>query len=454
MDKPLVSVIIPVYNGEKHIRETLESVKSQTYDNVEIILVDDGSTDDTGKIAESLVNSYIHQENMGVASARNTGIKSSKGDYLAFIDADDKWDCEKLQKQIGFMEDNPSISYTFTKHKLFLDRGMERFPDWIRKDYEENEMTGYIPSSLIIRKEDFLKIGYFDESFKTGEDSDWFLRARDLGFKMEVIDENLLMKRVHESNLSSNTAMTNINLMKAVKNSIIRRKKHRISVVIPVYNGEKYIDEAIESVMNQSFKISEILVVDDGSTDNTEAVCKKYGDKITYLKQENSGAASARNLGVEKSTGIYLAFLDADDIWMEDRLRDGISEITKEDSEDIIFGMMKEFYSPDTDDDFRNKYKCRKEPFKGIHPGTMLIRKEDFLKAGYLTTKYETGEFIDWFKRAEEEGLTSKTLPSLVMRRRIHYTNHGITHKKSNEDYGKIIIEMMKRRREKNNEQS
>ena len=452
MKKPIASVIIPVYNGEKYIMETIDSVKQQTYPHVEIIVVDDGSTDRTRELAEPAVSLYIHQKNKGVAAARNTGIQVATGDYLAFIDADDKWDETKLEKQIDFMEANPQVSYSFTNHTLFLDENMEIFPEWIRPDYKENELTGYIPSSLVVRRGDFEKIGAFNEALKTGEDSDWFLRARDFGFKMAVIPENLLLKRIHGNNLSGNTATTKMNLMKAVKFSIMRRNRNRISVVIPVYNGEKYLSEAVESVLNQHFPPFEIIVVDDGSTDGTEAVCKTFSDKIIYLKQENQGAAAARNLGVNKATGTYLAFLDADDIWSANRLRDGITSITKEGAPPIFFGMTEEFYSPETDEAFRSRYKCAEKPVKGIHPGTMLIKREDFLKVGSFTTEYTTGEFIDWFKRAEMAGLSHYVSPAVHMKRRIHYANHGIIHKENNADYLKIIKKMLKQKRESGHE--
>lgn len=452
MDNPLVSIIIPVFNGERHIGEALESVRKQTYKNIEIIVVDDGSTDNTAVIAEKLADRCICQENRGVAAARNAGIEVSKGEYLAFLDADDIWDARKLEKQIDIMESKDSLSYTFTDHKLFLDGNLEEFPGWIRKDYKKNELTGYIPSTLVARKRDFKKIGYFDETLRLGEDSDWFLRARDLGFRMEIIHENLLMKRVHDANLTANTSNSNANLIKVIKNSMMRKKKLTVSVVIPVYNGEKYLSEAVESVLNQSFKPTQVIVVDDGSTDGTEAVCSRFADRIIYLKKKKGGAASARNLGIEKASGVYLAFLDADDIWLEDRLRNGILEMIEEEAPQMIFGMIEEFYSPDTDEDFRKRCGCATEPTKGLHLGTMLIRKEDFISVGALSTEYETGEFIDWFKKAEEKGLTYRVVSEVFMRRRIHYTNHGIVHKKNNDDYAKIIVEMMRRRKDKKND--
>lgn len=452
MKKPKVSVVIPVYNGEKHIVETLKSVKSQTYENLEIIVVDDGSTDQTPALVKKEGSLYIRQDNRGVAAARNVGIQQATGQYLAFIDADDKWDERKLEIQISFMESHPEISYTFTNHVRYLDEELDAFPDWAREEGQNKELTGYIPSSLVVRSIDFKKIGPFDESFRNGEDTEWFLRARDLGFQMAVIPENLLLKRIHASNLTSNTAAVKPNLLRAFGLSMKRRKQNRISVIIPVYNGEKHLKEAIESALNQVFKPYEIIVVNDGSTDETQAVITSFGSRIKAFSQDNLGSGAARNLGVEKAAGNYLAFLDADDIWTPTRLRDGIAALAKPDAADLIFGMMEEFYSPETDQAFRETYACRPKPFAGLSPGTLLIKKIDFEKVGPFNTEYESGVTVDWLSRMESSGLTYAVLPDLHLKRRIHYSNNGIHRQNQRGNYAKIVKEHMKRKQEESHE--
>lgn len=453
MDNPIISIIIPVYNGEKYIEEAIGSIGNQTFSDYEIIVVDDGSTDKTADCVKKYPEiKYIYQENKGPASARNMGVRKASGKYLAFMDADDVWEKDKLSVQLDYMEQHSDTGYSFTKHKLFLSENMEEMPSWIRKDYEEKETTAYIPSSLMIKKEIFLKVGYFDESFHLAEDSDWFMRARDLRISMAVIDKKLLLKRIHSDNLSKNIEETQKNLLRAVKNSIIRnKKKDKINVIIPVYNGEKYLGEALDSILLQSLQPCEIIVVDDGSTDGTPSVCKKYidriGEKLKYIRKEKGGAASARNTGILEAQGEYLAFLDSDDIWTEKRLEQGFEEIKKDMVCSMIFGLVEEFYSPDTDEAFRAKYKCSSASLKGMHPGTMLIRKDDFMRVGLFSEKYATGEFIEWYGRASAEGLKYKIIDEVHMKRRIHYSNHGITNKADNEDYAKIIKDILKKKR-------
>ena len=448
MNKPKVSVVIPVYNGEKYILETIKSVQDQTYDNVEVIVVDDGSTDTTFSLVKNQVSVAIQQENAGVAAARNVGIAKATGGYLAFIDADDKWDPRKLEIQIAYMEEHPEVSYTFTNHIRFLDDTLDTFPEWSREEGQNKELTGYIPSSLVVRRNDFDKIGPFNESFRNGEDTEWFLRARDLGFTMAVIPENLLLKRIHTSNLTSNTAAVRPNLLKAFGLSMKRRKQNRISVIIPVYNGEKYLKDAIKSALNQTFKPYEVIVVNDGSTDGTEKICKEFKDQIKIFTQDHQGSGAARNLGVEKAKGNYLAFLDADDIWTEIHLRDGIAALAKPDSSDLVFGMMEEFYSPETDQAFRDQYACRSQPFQGLSPGTLLIKKSDFQKIGYFSTNFESGVTVEWLSRMETSPLTYQVLPDLHLKRRIHYTNNGILHKDQRSNYAKIVKESIQRKRD------
>ncbi|MBN2829207.1 MAG: glycosyltransferase family 2 protein [Candidatus Cloacimonetes bacterium] len=452
MNNPKVSVVIPVYNGESYILETIESIRNQTYNNIEIIVVDDGSTDQSSSLVEGKVSKCIRQENRGVASARNRGIDAATGEYLAFIDADDKWDLKKLEIQISFMEAHPHISYTFTNHVRYLTSELDEFPEWMREEGKNKELMGYIPSSLVVRQADFEKIGYFNEDFRNGEDTEWFLRAQDFGFQKAVIPENLLMKRIHGNNLTSDTTAVKLNLLKAFGLSLTRRKQNRISVIIPVYNGEKYLKEAVESALNQYLKPYEIIVVDDGSTDLTVDICKSFGDKIHYFKQEHQGSGAARNLGVSNATGNYLAFLDADDLWSKEWLRDAITAMAKEDSSDIVFGMMQEFYSPDTDDAFRRRFKCVEEPRSALHPGCMLIKRSDFLKVGSFNIEYESGVTVDWLSRIEPKGLTYRVLPGLHMKRRIHYSNNGIIHKDKRSNYAKIIKERLMKMRDDNYE--
>ena len=225
LNNPKISVIIPVYNGEIFLEDTIKSVLNQNYDNWECIVVDDGSIDGSAAIAkkyEQII--YLYQEHKNVAAARNLGIQKASGEYLAFLDADDIWDTHKLETQINYMEESPEIDYSITKHSLFLTEGLKDIPQWVRTNHLQEETLAYIPSSLIVRKSAFEIVGYFDESYQISDDSDWFLRARDAGIKLGIIDKNLLHKRVHSQCLMSQTGVIKKELMKSIRASLWRVK--------------------------------------------------------------------------------------------------------------------------------------------------------------------------------------------------------------------------------------
>lgn len=457
MSHPKVTVIIPVYNGESFIRDSINSVISQSYDNWECIVVDDGSTDESASIIQSFDQVVcVQQGHQCVAAARNRGVRQASGDYLAFLDADDIWDLDKLKIQVDFMEKNLEVDYSVTRHSIFLDHELKELPAWVRTERQEAETTAYIPSALLVRRSVFDAVGGFDESYRIGDDSDWFLRARDAGFRVGIVEKNLLYKRVHNQCLTSQTEICRKELLKSIKASLQRTKSSdKISVIIPVYNGEKYLRNAVDSALNQSLKPFEVLIVDDGSTDNTGQIAKGYQEKVHYIRRDiRGGAAAARNDGVKKAAGDYLAFLDADDYWDQNKLALQMREIKKPGTANMIFGMVSHFFSPETHEDFRNKYICPDQPLQGLVAGTMFIRRDDFLKVGYFSEQYKTGEFIEWYQRAMDAGVTLFVLPDVLMHRRIHPLNHGIVEKHRKDDFVRIAREVIMRRRKKNEDDS
>ena len=221
-----------------------------------------------------------------------------------------------------------------------------------------------------------------------------------------------------------------------------------ISVVIPVFNGEKYIRECLESVLSQTLKPAQIIVVDDGSTDRTPEIVVSVDKSIVCIRQRQAGPAVARNFGVETASGPYLAFIDADDLWLPDKLARQVDYLSSHPEVDMVFGMIRHFYSPETDGDFRKQYACPEAIVPGIHPGAMLLKKEAFLRVGPFDGALKMGEFIEWQARAKALQLASHVLPELVMLRRVHPSNYGITHKDLRKDYLTIVRGMLARKKE------
>lgn len=227
-NNPLISVIIPVYNGDRYLAQTIESVLAQTYSPIEIILVDDGSTDGSAEIAKSYSEvDYIYQSNQGVSVARNNGIAAAKGEFIAFIDADDLWISDKLSVQIDLLVNNPHFAGNMVQYRNFLELGINP-PNGLGKDFFDKIHIGYIPSTLVVRKTVFQKIGLFNFNYRYHEDFDWFVRVKDAGLSMPVIDKVLVNKRYHDINLSYQGLKDRTYLTKIFKESLERKRKFTV----------------------------------------------------------------------------------------------------------------------------------------------------------------------------------------------------------------------------------
>ena len=179
-----------------------------------------------------------------------------------------------------------------------------------------------------------------------------------------------------------------------------------VSVVIPVYNTEKYLAEAIDSVLAQTTRPAEIIVVDDGSTDGSAAVAKRFASSVEYCGLPHCGQGAARNRGVELAHGDLLAFLDADDLWAEKKLTLQVAAFDRDPGVDMVFGFAQQFYSPELHEQDTEKIKRLEKPMPGYVPGTMLIKRASFQRAGPFAVHWHLGEWCDWYLRARDLGLS------------------------------------------------
>lgn len=175
-----------------------------------------------------------------------------------------------------------------------------------------------------------------------------------------------------------------------------------VSVIIPVYNGGSYLAEAIESVLTQTYTGTEIIVIDDGSTDGSPEIVRKFSPVVKYYYQSNAGTGAARNHGIEVARGSFFAFLDADDLWLQDKLSLQIAAFQDKSGVDIVFGHVKQFHSPELDETERSKTHCPEELMPGLLPCTMLIKREAFFRVGLFETQWEVGQDVSWIMRAKD----------------------------------------------------
>lgn len=219
-----VSVILIVRNGERFIAEALESIQAQTLPPAEILVIDGHSTDGTVAVAKRYQGvTVIPQSGEGIANAYNEGIQRSRCDVVAFVSHDDRWLPDKLERQAGALSAQPEALLSFTHVQHVLAEGASP-PPGFRTALLERPVPGFIMETLMAKREAFERIGLFDPSFAVGEDTDWFARARDAGVATLVLAETLVIKRVHDSNASLNNGSTNQLLLKALRQSLARKR--------------------------------------------------------------------------------------------------------------------------------------------------------------------------------------------------------------------------------------
>lgn len=208
MKSPNVSVIIPSYNAGRYVKEAVDSALAQTYKNIEIIVVDDGSTDNTKEILEPYIAArkikYIYQANKGLAGARNIGIKNSKGEYVAFLDADDIFLPEKIEKQVSQMEANPACDMSYCDLYHFWDEEPDKLFKLDYKYYSGRDVLPNLlkrsfiaPVTVLLRRTVFDRYGLFSEEIKQfAEDWELWLRLAYGGAQICFLPEILAKLRL------------------------------------------------------------------------------------------------------------------------------------------------------------------------------------------------------------------------------------------------------------------
>ncbi len=223
----------------------------------------------------------------------------------------------------------------------------------------------------------------------------------------------------------------------------------QVSVIIPAYNMQAYLAEAIKSVLNQTLAVNEIIVVDDGSSDKTAEVAASFST-ATLIRQENAGAAEAMNNGVRHSSGPLIAFLDADDVWQPEKIEKQVQFLKSNPNNVALFCMVKNFISPELNVAEQAQVYCPPDAMEGIHASAMLIRREAFEQVGFFNSSFKTSHFIEWGARFYESNLKYQVLPTVLVKRRIHLTNTTRTKKEAvHQNYLKIARQIVQRRRGK-----
>lgn len=389
---PKVSIVIPVYNGSKYVREAIDSALAQTYANIEIIVVNDGSNDEE-KTNEILLSygdkiKYLKKENGGVSTALNLAIKNSSGEYISWLSHDDVYYPDKIEKQINYILSNGyRDKYIILYGDYDLIDSKSRLISECTKDHqmliEKPEyalLRGSINGiTLLIQKKAFDEFGLFDESLRCTQDYEMWKRmskkytfvhmsgiiakSRQHGEQVSVKNPRVItegndfwtnlvsstpkkvMERLEGSEyafyeemakfLSDSPYEETARFCEEKSNAIAKKilskvEETKVSVIIPFYNRVDLVIESLKSVMIQSHKNLEIIVVNDGSEDDITKLNKVIttDERIKFINvNPNKGASNARNVGIEKATGDYVAFLDSDDLFKANKLEEQLKKM-------------------------------------------------------------------------------------------------------------------------------
>jgi glycosyltransferase involved in cell wall biosynthesis len=221
----LVSVIIPVFNAASFLPQAVASIERQGYHPLEIVVVDDGSTDNTAEVARSLpsVSRYFHQENQGPSAARNVGLKHAEGEFIAFLDADDQWPAGKLDLQLGRLRAEPQLDVVLGRIKYVSLPGAHDID--IAFETEDRTLTHVHLGSGVYRRPVFERVGLFEERLRYSEDVDWFMRAREEDISMVILGDVTLLYQLHAGNMTREMTAEKSNLAAVMRLSLERRRR-------------------------------------------------------------------------------------------------------------------------------------------------------------------------------------------------------------------------------------
>lgn len=218
----MISVIVPVLNAQAYVGEALDSILAQQIPALELLVVDGGSTDGSCEVVARVAGvQSIRQQQPGLAAARNEGLAQAGGDFVAFLDADDCWAPGKLALQMAFLAEHPSAMGVVGHFVRFA--GGDPLPPGYRAEQMGRAEPGFTPGALLARRSAFVEAGNFDPALQIGCDSDWFLRARDLGLEIALLPQVVLHKRIHAANLSRHVARYRQELLAVTRQSLQRR---------------------------------------------------------------------------------------------------------------------------------------------------------------------------------------------------------------------------------------
>lgn len=418
-----VSVVMAVRNGERYLSQALASVRQQTVAPLEVLVVDGDSTDATRELAAARGARVLAQDGDTLADAYNTGIEAARGDVVAFLSHDDVWLPRKLELQLACLA---GADACVCHAEFFLDGEP---PPGFRPELLGAPRPVRVMEALAARRELFARVGGLRAEVSPADDVDWFARVHDAGVGVPVLPETLLRKRVH----AASTAHTSVMPLTQLLRASVQRK--RVSVVVPVRDGERYLEPALRSLLDQTRPPDELIVADDGSRDGSAAIAEGLGARV--LRRPPAGVSAARNAGVRAATGGLIGFLDADDLADPRRLELQVAAI---EGVDAVIGHAENFAMPGSE-----ALGFADGPRPGYLPGALLIRRAAFEALGGFDESLPAGEVLDFFSRAG--AVRMRVIDEVVLHRRVHGANSSLHDPDLHAGYLEVARRAIARRR-------
>ena len=224
-DSPRISVVVPVYNTERFLAEAIDSVLSQGADSLEVLVVDDGSTDGSASVAERFGSPVrvIRQANAGPAAARNRGIAAARADYLAFLDADDLYSPDKFALQSDRLDRHPAVDVVVGQRQYLMLGGIDAGDPGFSQHHDDHLSLQF--GCCLFRRRVFDRVGPLDESMPHCEDWDWFMRAREAGVGLLLHRDVVLHQRIHTGNITRQREAVSRFTLEMVRRSLARRRR-------------------------------------------------------------------------------------------------------------------------------------------------------------------------------------------------------------------------------------
>jgi glycosyltransferase involved in cell wall biosynthesis len=435
---PKLTIVIPVFDGENFLPRAVECVRRQDLVDSEIVVVDDGSRDRTADVARALAVTLIRQENAGPAAARNRGIRASSSEYVTFLDVDDEWPAGAVGYLLTNLERDRSVDVALGHAQCLVQPD----PDSSTEDEHGPPFVSFLLGAAVYRRSVFERVGALDESLREGEDVDWFMRARELGVQIKVYPRTTLRYRRRPGSITYGRAAEGLTLARMLKRSIARRRstetgdaaslpaleiagRSAVTVIVAVRNGERFLAEALGSILGGEVVPDEILVVDGGSTDATPRIAETFA-LVKVVAQEGCGIAAAYNQGIRAARSDLIAFLSHDDRWDPRKLALQIRHLETNAVCDAVVSKVRHFLEPGETPPSGFRSNLLEEDRPAFIVETLLARRRAFERVGVFDPSFSVAEDVDWFARARDAGLRIDVLPEVLVHKRVHSANTSL----------------------------